>query len=249
MLDEFAASLIVCRPVGLGCPPAMAASQDDEASDIHLSAKTRLWIHSPTEEASTNDGAEQALGFELSSPDDGPELPPGFELGFEATNTEAPAPIANSPSTIAESVSAETTTTVVAREVDHSAALEAFINNVTKDIPAPLLVDKLLRRRRVNPVLVHAPPLLPSSKASVIRWSHHQALDPLSAIKPTRRGQIVLMRRLGEVGVPLPLAASAEQAVNQFFLQGPPSHHLDAMSDMFPMLKNKTSPYMGLNVN
>ncbi|CAN6362285.1 unnamed protein product [Urochloa humidicola] len=245
MLEEFAASLIACRPAGLGCPPATAASQDDEASDIHSSAKTLLL----TEEASTDDGVEQALGFELSSPDGGPELPPGFELGFEATNTEAPAPIATSPCTIAESVSAETTTTVVAREIDHSAALEVFINNVTKDIPTPLLVNKPLRRRRVDPVLVDVPPLLPSSEASVIRRSHRQALGPLSAVKPARRGEVVLMRELGEVGVPLPLAASAEQAVNQFFLQGPPSHQLDAMSDMFPMLKNKTSPYMGLSVD
>ena len=33
MLEEFTASLIVCRPAGPGCPPAKTvASQEDEAS-------------------------------------------------------------------------------------------------------------------------------------------------------------------------------------------------------------------------
>ncbi|CAN6357250.1 unnamed protein product [Urochloa humidicola] len=253
MLEEFVASLTACQPARSGCPLAMVASQEDEASDIHSPAKAIL---SPAEEAPTStlappsdDGAEQAPRLELSSPDDGPEFPPGFELGFQAANTEAPTPIATTSRTITESASAETAATVVAPEVDHSAALEAFINNVTKDIPAPLIVDKPPRRRRVDPVLVDAPPLLPSSDASVIRRSYCQALDPLSAVKPARRGEVVLMRRLGEVGVPLHLAASAEQAVKQFFLEGPPPHQLDAMSDMFPMLKNKTSPYIGLSAD
>ncbi|CAN6330825.1 unnamed protein product [Urochloa humidicola] len=148
------------------------------------------------------------------------------------------------------SASAEATTTVAAPEVNHSTALEAFINKVTKPIPAPL-VDKPPRRRRVDPVLIDAPPQLPSSEASGIRRSYRQALDPLSAVKPTRRGEVVLMRQLGEVGVPLPLAASAEQAVKQFFLEGPPPHHFDALADMFPTLRNKskTSPYVGLSAD
>ena len=54
------------------------------------------------------------------------------------------------------------------------------------------------------------------------------------------------MRRLGEVGTPLPLAASAEEAVDNFFCE-PLPHHVDALQDLFPMLKNKSesSPSMG----
>ena len=57
---------------------------------------------------------------------------------------------------------------------------------------------------------------------------------------------MLLMRRLGEVGAPLPLAASAEQVVGNFF-RDPPPHHVDALQDMFPMLKNKSksSPFVG----
>ena len=57
-----------------------------------------------------------------------------------------------------------------------------------------------------------------------LRRSHRQALDPLSAVKPAKRGSVLLMRRLGEVGAPLPLAASAEQAVEKFFRE--PLPHL-----------------------
>ncbi|CAN6268671.1 unnamed protein product [Urochloa humidicola] len=147
-------------------------------------------------------------------------------------------------------VSAEATAMVVAPEVDSSAALEDFINKVTKDIPAPLL-DKPTRRRRVDPVLIDAPPQLPSSEASGLRRSLRQALDPLSAVKTARRGEMILMRRLGEIGVPLPLAASADQAVKQFFLEGPAPHHMGALLDIYPMLKTKstTSPSVGLSVD
>ncbi|CAO2188903.1 unnamed protein product [Urochloa humidicola] len=147
-------------------------------------------------------------------------------------------------------VSAEATAMVVASEVDSSAALEDFINKVTKDIPVPLL-DKPTHRRRVDPVLVDAPPQLPSSEASGLRRSLRQALDPLSAVKTARRGEVILMQRLGEIGVPLPLAASADQAVKQFFLEGLPPHHMDALLDIYPMLKTKsaTSPSVGLSVD
>jgi len=47
---------------------------------------------------------------------------------------------------------------------------------------------------------------------------------------------VLLMRRLGEVGAPLPLAASAEQVVENFF-RDPPPHHVDALQDVFPMSK------------
>jgi len=61
---------------------------------------------------------------------------------------------------------------------------------------------------------------------------------------------LLLMRRLGEVGAPLPLAASAEQAVEKFFCE-PPPHHVDALQDLFPMLKNKSnsSPSVGWSVD
>ena len=126
---------------------------------------------------------------------------------------------------------------------------EDFISKVTKNIPSPL-VDKPPRRRRVDPVLVEAPPQLPSSEAYGPRRSHRQAMDPLSAIKPAKRGAVLLMRRLGEVGAPLPLAASAEQAVENFFRE-PLPHHVDALQDMFPMLKNKSksSPSVGWSID
>ena len=119
-----------------------------------------------------------------------------------------------------------------------------------KNIPPPL-VDKPPRRRRVDPVLVDAPPQLPSSEAYGLMRSHRQALDPLSAVKPAQRGAVLLMRRLGEVGASLPLAASAEQAVGKLFREGPYSHHMDALHDILPMLKNKSkgSPCVGWSVD
>jgi hypothetical protein len=48
------------------------------------------------------------------------------------------------------------------------------------------------------------------------------------------------MRQLGEVGAPLPLAASAEQAVENFFRE-PPPNHVDALQDLFPMFRNKSN--------
>ena len=106
------------------------------------------------------------------------------------------------------------------------------------------------RRRRVDPVLIDAPPQLPSSEASGLRRSRRQALDPLSTVKPAQRGAVLLMRRLGEVGTPLPLAASAEEAVDNFFRE-PPPHHVDALHDLFSTLKNKSesSPSMGWSID
>ena len=59
------------------------------------------------------------------------------------------------------------------------------------------------------------------------------------------------MRRLGEVSAPLPLAASAEQAVENLFREGPQPHHMDAMRDILPMLKNmsKSSPSVGWSID
>jgi len=112
-------------------------------------------------------------------------------------------------------------------------------------------VNKPLRRRRVGPVLVDAPPQLPSSEAYGLRRSHCQALDPLSAVKPAKRGVVLLMRRLGELVTPLPLAASAEQAVEKLFREGSQPHHMDAMRDILSMLKNKSnsSPSVGWSVD
>ena len=133
---------------------------------------------------------------------------------------------------------------------DNSAALEDFISKVTKSIPPPL-VDKPPHRRRVDPVLVEAPPQLPSSEAYGPRQSHRQALDPLSAVKPAKRGAVLLMRRLGEVGPPLPLAALAEQQVENLFREGSQTHHMDVLHDIFSMLKNKSksSPFVGWSID
>jgi hypothetical protein len=75
-----------------------------------------------------------------------------------------------------------------------SAALEDFTSSVTKDIPLPLLDLPPPRRRRVDPVLVDAPPPLPSSEVSGLRRSRRQALDPLSVVKPAKRGTVLLAR-------------------------------------------------------
>ena len=83
-------------------------------------------------------------------------------------------------------------------------------------------------RRRVDPVLVDVPPQLSSSEAYGPRRSRRQALDPLSAIKPAKRGTVLFIRRLGEVGAPLLLAASEEQVVENFFREHPP-HHVDTL--------------------
>ena len=81
--------------------------------------------------------------------------------------------------------------------------------------------------------------------------SYRQALDPLSVVKPAQRGAVLLMRRLGEVGASLPLAASAEQAVEKLFREGPSPRHMDALQDILPMLKNKSngSPSMRWSVD
>ena len=64
--------------------------------------------------------------------------------------------------------SEEATGTVEALEDDNFAVLEDFISKVSKNISPPL-VDKPTRRRRVDPVLVDAPPQLPSSEADGLR--------------------------------------------------------------------------------
>ena len=144
----------------------------------------------------------------------------------------------------------EATSTVGVSKDCNSTALEDFISKVTKNISPPLL-DKPPHCRRVDPVLVDAPPQLPSSEVYGLRRSHRQALDPLSAVELAKRGAVLLMRRLGEVGAPLPLAASAEQAAEKFFREGPPPHHMDALGDIFAMLKNKSnsSPFVGRSVD
>jgi hypothetical protein len=65
-------------------------------------------------------------------------------------------------------------------------------------------------------------------------------LDPVSAVKSAKQGVVLLMRRLDKIGTPLPVAASAEEAVDSLFRDGPPPHHMDALQDLFPILKNKT---------
>jgi hypothetical protein len=59
------------------------------------------------------------------------------------------------------------------------------------------------------------------------------------------------MRRLGEVSAPLTLATSAKQAVEKLFREGLSPHHMDALHDIFPMLKNKSksSPSVGWSVD
>ena len=164
----------------------------------------------------------------------------------QACSTEVP-PVEMPPSAeIVVSDFEEATGMVGASDDDNSVALEDFISKITINIPPPL-VDKPPRRRRVDPVLIDAPPQLPPSKAYGLRRRHRQALDPLSAVKPAKLGVVLLMRRLGEVGVPLPLAASPEQAVEQLFREGPTPHHMDVLQDILPMLKNmsKSSPSVG----
>jgi hypothetical protein len=61
--------------------------------------------------------------------------------------------------------------------------LEAFVAIVSKVPPTPLL-DKPPRRRRVDPVLVDAPPQLPSSEASGLRRSGPK---PWTPYRPSNR--------------------------------------------------------------
>jgi hypothetical protein len=79
-----------------------------------------------------------------------------------------------------------------------------------------------------------------SSEALGLRRSRRQALDPLSAVKPVKRGAVLLMWQLGKIGAPLRVAASVEEAVDKLFRDGHPPHYIDAMQDLLPMLKNKT---------
>jgi len=174
------------------------------------------------------------------------EMPPSAEV---VSVVEVP-PVEVPPSAeIVVPACEEATSTVGVSKDCNSTALEDFISKVTKNI-SPLLVDKSPRCRRVDPVLIDTPPQLPSSEVYGLRRSHRQALDPLSAVKPAKRGAVLLMRRLGEIGAPMPLAASVEQAVEKFFRE-PPPHHVDALRDIFPMLKNKStsSPSVGWSVD
>jgi hypothetical protein len=83
-------------------------------------------------------------------------------------------------------------------------------------------------------------------EASGLRRSRRQALDPLSVVKPTKWGTVLLAWRLGEVGAlgevgtPPASVASAKEAVYNFFREGPPQRHMEALQALFPMLKNKT---------
>jgi hypothetical protein len=123
--------------------------------------------------------------------------------------------------------------------------LDAFVTIVFK-VPSMPLLDKPPRRRRVDPVLVGAPPQLPSSEASGLRRSRRQALDPISVVKPAKRGTVLLARRLGEVGalgevsVPPTSVAKAEEAVDNFFCDEPSPCRMEAMQALFLLLRNKT---------
>jgi len=173
-------------------------------------------------------------------------VPPSVEVPIvEVPPVEVPPSAEN-----AVPASEEAIETVGASQDDNFTVLEDFISKITKNIPPPL-VHKPPRRHRVDPVLVDAPPQLPPSKAYGLRRSHRQALDPLSAVKPAKPAAVLLMRRLGEVGVPLPLAALPEQAVEQLFREGPTPHHMDALQDILLMLKNmsKSSPSVGWSID
>ena len=86
----------------------------------------------------------------------------------QACSTEVP-PVEMPPSAeIVVSDFEEATGMVGASEDGNSVALEDFISKITINIPPPL-VDKPPRRRRVDPVLVDAPPQLPSSEADGLR--------------------------------------------------------------------------------
>jgi hypothetical protein len=160
------------------------------------------------------------------------DTPPGFTPPRPSTPLRGPA-------------AATGATNVSGRHDPATDKLEAFVANVTEVVPTPLL-DMPPRRRRVDPVLIDAPPQLPSSEASGLRRSRRQALDPLSVVKPAKRGTMLLARRLGEVGVlgevrvPPASVVSAEEAVDNFFREGPPPRRMEALQALFPMLKNKT---------
>ena len=83
--------------------------------------------------------------------------------------------------------SEETTSTVGVSEDYNYAALEEFISKVTKNISPPL-VDKPPHRRRVDPILVDAPPLLASSEADGLMRSHRQAPPSLGRQAGKARG-------------------------------------------------------------
>ena len=180
------------------------------------------------------------------------EVPPSAEVPAEVPPSVEVVPVVEVPPSaeIVVPASEEATSTVEVSEDCNSAVLEDFISKVTKNILPPL-VNKPPRRCRVDPVLIDAPPQLPPSEADGLRRSRRQALDPLSAVKPAKRGAVLLMRRLGEVGAPLPLTASAEQAVLKLFREGPSPLHMDALQDILPMLKNKIncSPSVGWSID
>ena len=80
------------------------------------------------------------------------EMPPSAEV--------VPAVEVPPSAEIVVPASEEAPGTVGASEDGNSAALKDFISKVTKNILSPLL-DKPPRRRRVDPILVEAPPQVP----------------------------------------------------------------------------------------
>jgi hypothetical protein len=151
------------------------------------------------------------------------DTPPGFTPPRPSTQLRSPTTVAGS----------------------NDGKLDAFVAIISK-VPSMPLLDKPPRRRRVDPVLVDAPPQLPSSEASGLRRSRRQALDPISVVKPAKRGTVLLARRLGEVGalgeagVPPTSVAKAEEAVDNFFCDRPSPRRMEAMQALFPLLRNKT---------
>jgi hypothetical protein len=73
-----------------------------------------------------------------------------------------------------------------------------------------------------------------------LRRSHRQALDPLSIVKPAKRGTVLLAWRLGKVGAPPSSVASTEKAVDNFFPEGTLPRRMEALHSLCSMLKNKT---------
>jgi hypothetical protein len=132
------------------------------------------------------------------------------------TSVEVPPPVEEPPSVavvVMTIVEVPPSAEVMVPPSVGSAALEDSTSSVTKDIPLPLLDLPPPRRRQVDPVLVDAPPLLPSSEVSSLRRSRCQALDPLSVVKPAKRGTVLLARRLGETGAPPASVAAADEVV------------------------------------
>jgi hypothetical protein len=172
----------------------------------------------------------------LSADDD---TAPGFTPPRSSTPVATPvtpvevSPLVDEPSLVAvvvmPTVEVPPSVEVMVPPSVGSAALEDFTSNVTKDIPLPHLDLPPPRRRQVDPVLVDAPPPLPSSEVFGPRRSRRQALDPLSVVKPAKRGTVLLARRLGETGAPPASVAAADEVVDNFFRDGHRPHHMNAL--------------------